>query len=476
MKNLILLSILLLPIYTTAQGEIKGKLLRIHFAEQEINVNDTVSSWSYVTGAGGAWESWGEYSFFEGRVIFNENELFLKQRYSYARAQWLPYSDYYFSIFNPTSKQEREFAIASMQGWDIIQPFMRFGTKTVLTDSGLFLINSVFGNGYITKENNFYESIYPDKDEFLKTIMDVFHIHSDTLIAITDDPKEYLQFGVYLFNLSDYPKVDTLTKLLEVDGFGKSLFSGRDLESFQQIGNSREFALVSNNRFYFSELVGDSLIWTDSTDFDFYLHSDLFNGKNWYLTKENLFVQDDSRILQYDFDIETKEFSNEQSLIDSLGTKNFNFDREYKHFTIIEDDSLKLFGLPNFVPINSWSLASIKYPEKVFVDSPYVFIHYEETRTDVEKNQEIPINIKLEIYPNPFNSKTNIVYQLPAENRVQISLFNALGEKLIEIDEGLKPVGSHKSLLEMNQYSSGIYFVIIESNTQILTRKIILLK
>ncbi len=84
-------------------------------------------------------------------------------------------------------------------------------------------------------------------------------------------------------------------------------------------------------------------------------------------------------------------------------------------------------------------------------------------------------------YPNPFNHKTIIKYDLPKPDNVSISIFNVRGELVSILIDDEKNAGFHQ--VEWNgmmdsgdPLSSGMYFVHIETSKEFKTGKLILLK
>ncbi len=61
-------------------------------------------------------------------------------------------------------------------------------------------------------------------------------------------------------------------------------------------------------------------------------------------------------------------------------------------------------------------------------------------------------------YPNPFNGVTTIAYSLPFDACVDLSVFNALGQKVTTVVEGAQSAGERKELLEGESLASGSYF------------------
>ena len=85
-------------------------------------------------------------------------------------------------------------------------------------------------------------------------------------------------------------------------------------------------------------------------------------------------------------------------------------------------------------------------------------------------------------YPNPFNPSTNIKFALPFESNVNITIYNVLGEKVKEFDQGVKEAGNHDIVWTANNEASGVYLctLIAKStdgkNNYRKTQKMMLLK
>jgi len=79
-------------------------------------------------------------------------------------------------------------------------------------------------------------------------------------------------------------------------------------------------------------------------------------------------------------------------------------------------------------------------------------------------------------YPNPFNPSTTIAYGLPEASRVRLSVFNALGERVALLVDGLQDAGTHAARLDGAGLASGVYFYRLEAGTHVATRTLILLR
>ncbi|NWG29478.1 MAG: T9SS type A sorting domain-containing protein [Ignavibacteriaceae bacterium] len=95
-----------------------------------------------------------------------------------------------------------------------------------------------------------------------------------------------------------------------------------------------------------------------------------------------------------------------------------------------------------------------------------------------QEHQEIlPLEtILYQNYPNPFNSSTIIRFQLPVASEINIDLYNVLGEKAQTIVNGFYSSGIHTINFSSCKLSSGIYLYKLKTETQSLTKKLLIIK
>ncbi|KAA3617503.1 MAG: T9SS C-terminal target domain-containing protein [Calditrichaeota bacterium] len=80
-------------------------------------------------------------------------------------------------------------------------------------------------------------------------------------------------------------------------------------------------------------------------------------------------------------------------------------------------------------------------------------------------------------YPNPFNPSTAIKYQLPKTSKVDLSIYNLLGQKVISLVNKKQNAGQYAIEWDASGFSSGVYFLKMKTNTGFVqTRKLIVLK
>jgi hypothetical protein len=80
-----------------------------------------------------------------------------------------------------------------------------------------------------------------------------------------------------------------------------------------------------------------------------------------------------------------------------------------------------------------------------------------EYATTGENEPDQPINLSLHCYPNPYHSNATISYVLPAEGKVVLEIFNALGHRSASFVDEFQPEGRHVFFIQENDLAKGIY-------------------
>ena len=81
-------------------------------------------------------------------------------------------------------------------------------------------------------------------------------------------------------------------------------------------------------------------------------------------------------------------------------------------------------------------------------------------------NNNFSLSNNFEIYPNPIN---NGLFHINTEEDLMVSIFDLSGKKLLS-----KAVNSNDNRLDVSEFNSGIYIIIINNGNQKLTKKIII--
>jgi hypothetical protein len=79
-------------------------------------------------------------------------------------------------------------------------------------------------------------------------------------------------------------------------------------------------------------------------------------------------------------------------------------------------------------------------------------------------------------YPNPFNPSTTIRYALKEESEVTLIVYNAYGQEVATLVDGVEHAGVHQVVFDGGQLASGIYFYKLRAGSDIAVKKLTLLK
>ncbi len=86
---------------------------------------------------------------------------------------------------------------------------------------------------------------------------------------------------------------------------------------------------------------------------------------------------------------------------------------------------------------------------------------------------EINPDWMVEIYPNPTNGLFTLNYELYNSNKVQISLYNSIGQ-LMQLTDVSTSKGTQT--FDLSEYDWGVYYVVLQSNGQRMTKRVVLMK
>ena len=78
--------------------------------------------------------------------------------------------------------------------------------------------------------------------------------------------------------------------------------------------------------------------------------------------------------------------------------------------------------------------------------------------------------------PNPFNPSTLISFALPKAGQARLEIYNATGQKVATLANGLQTAGKHSFVWDAKSFASGIYFYVLKAEGLVQTKKMVLLK
>ncbi|NOZ61692.1 MAG: T9SS type A sorting domain-containing protein, partial [Calditrichaeota bacterium] len=84
-------------------------------------------------------------------------------------------------------------------------------------------------------------------------------------------------------------------------------------------------------------------------------------------------------------------------------------------------------------------------------------------------------------YPNPFNPTTTIAYNVPKDSKIQIEIYNLMGQKVKTLFSGFNAAGSHKIEWDGTNdvgkpLTSGVYLLTLRSGNFVTAKRMTLLK
>jgi len=104
------------------------------------------------------------------------------------------------------------------------------------------------------------------------------------------------------------------------------------------------------------------------------------------------------------------------------------------------------FGLEKTAPVGVHMLRfAVRVGEEVV---------FKEIRLAVEAPRAVVLRPN---YPNPFNPRTKLGYELPVAGRVQLRVYDVLGREVVRLVSDEQKAGYHEAVWEAGRYASGWY-------------------
>ncbi len=323
-------------------------------------------------------------------------------------------------------------------------------------------------------------------DEIVETVTQ-FTAYQDTFVVISTTIPDYLDILIHAYkdaqildsDVQSIATYDVIDSLQENFDSGSSYFEGdftiskdngfssNALHTVHPYGNQQEYIAVLAAPLHISEglrlrykdvaLVEPGEVnasYPDEQMWDYAAVEYSTDGFTWNLLCEPY----DSRFHEdwkfyYDNNIDADEFlfqEHELFIADSIGSDT----NAYLRFRLFADAYTTGWG---------WT-----------IDDIYVGT---QPPTGIEGTNPVIYSYELKTnYPNPFNPSTVIGYQLAAAGRVQLDIFNTLGQKVKTlVDQQQKP-GKYSVTFNAATLASGVYFYRIKAGNFSQTRKMILLR
>jgi hypothetical protein len=79
-------------------------------------------------------------------------------------------------------------------------------------------------------------------------------------------------------------------------------------------------------------------------------------------------------------------------------------------------------------------------------------------------------------YPNPFNPRTTIRYEVPGATHVNLTVYDVLGREVSVLVNEKKPSGNYRVKFDGSSLASGVYFYRLQAGDLVATKRFLLLK
>jgi hypothetical protein len=92
-----------------------------------------------------------------------------------------------------------------------------------------------------------------------------------------------------------------------------------------------------------------------------------------------------------------------------------------------------------------------------------------------ERGGVVPSDYSLDQnYPNPFNPTTQIEYSVPRDGHVLLKVYNAFGQEVATIFDGVQKAGNYVATFNATALTSGVYLYRLQSGNVSITKKLVL--
>ena len=121
--------------------------------------------------------------------------------------------------------------------------------------------------------------------------------------------------------------------------------------------------------------------------------------------------------------------------------------------------------------------------ESSYADQQWLAVYGEEItkKSDSTYAKNETLELRVDCFPNPFNPVTTIRAVVPSDGLLQVTIFNILGEKVLDLNNAIVTKGIYEFTwngkdASSNAVNSGIYIVLVKTDSKMLTQKLMLLK
>jgi hypothetical protein len=79
-------------------------------------------------------------------------------------------------------------------------------------------------------------------------------------------------------------------------------------------------------------------------------------------------------------------------------------------------------------------------------------------------------------YPNPMHTSARVTFHLPEPAHVDVTLYNALGQRVAQVVDEALPAGTHNAVIDGRGLSSGVYFYRLSAGAQRRVQQLVVVR
>jgi hypothetical protein len=162
--------------------------------------------------------------------------------------------------------------------------------------------------------------------------------------------------------------------------------------------------------------------------------------------------------------------------------KSIDYNQPFNYALPIQGNSFAV----NNLPYGRYQLIGqlIGYPDAIVdslnitpIDTELSGITLNFNLTAIQTNPMIPTTVELyQNYPNPFNPTTKIQFSLPNSSIISLKIYNVLGQEIETLVNGLYNKGNHLLNWNAKNFTSGVYYYVLNYNGSRYSKKMLLIK
>ncbi len=241
------------------------------------------------------------------------------------------------------------------------------------------------------------------------------------------------------------------------------------------------------NSLFINEIMAknDASIADPAGDYDDWV--EIYNASSQSIDMEGMFLSDrEDSLAKWDFPENTIIHAGDYLLIwcDKDGDQhqdglhaNFKLSTSGEYISLTDKDSITVIDEIHFPALSS----DVSYGRNLDGGDNWITFSI---ATPGATNNETDIDVLIPMttalfpnYPNPFNPRTAISYQLSTASNIEVNIFNAMGRKVHTLVNNYQQAGVYKHNWDASHLASGIYLAVMKVDGFVFgTQKMLLVK